>query len=70
MPYPRDPGWKAPGTSQDAAQAIASHAKTVRERVLAFLTERHPASFSADQIAAALDENILTVRSARVGAAP
>lgn len=45
-----------------AAQAISSHAKTVRDRVLAFLKERHPASFSADQIAAGLDESILTVR--------
>jgi hypothetical protein len=62
MPYPQKPGWKALGTSQDAAQAITSHAKTVRDRVLAFLTERCPATFSADQIAAALDENILTVR--------
>lgn len=62
MPYPRDPGAKTSGTSEDAAAAIASHAKTVRGRVLAFLTERYPASFSADQIAAGLDENILTVR--------
>lgn len=62
MPYPRDPGWKAAGTSQDAAEAITSHAKTVRGRVLAFLRERYPDSFSADQIAAALEENVLTVR--------
>jgi hypothetical protein len=38
-----------------------SHAKTVRDRVLAFLTERYSASFSADQVATG-DENILKVR--------
>jgi hypothetical protein len=62
MPYPRDPGWKAPDTSRNAAEAIASHAKTVRGRVLAFLQERAPTSFSADEIATALGEGILTVR--------
>ncbi|OAE96748.1 hypothetical protein AYJ54_36320 [Bradyrhizobium centrolobii] len=60
--YPDNPGWKAAGTSEDAAQEITSHAKTVRGRVLGFLTKRHPGAFSADEIAAALDENILTVR--------
>jgi hypothetical protein len=49
MPYPRDPGWKAPGTSQGPAQAITSHAKTARDRILAFLTERYPASFTASR---------------------
>lgn len=62
MPYPSDPGSKASGTSQDAAEAIAGHAKTVRGRVLAFLRERHPVAFSADQIAAELNEDILSVR--------
>jgi hypothetical protein len=62
VPYLRDPGWKAPGTSQDAAQAITSRAKTIRDRVLAFLTERYPSSFTADQIAVGLDASILTVR--------
>jgi predicted transcriptional regulator len=62
MPYPRDPGWKAPGTSRNAAEAITSRAKTMRARVLGFLTQHHPSSFTADQIAADLGESILTVR--------
>jgi predicted ArsR family transcriptional regulator len=62
MPYPRDPGRKALGTSRDAAEAITSHAKTMRDRVLAFLTQHHPRSFAADEIAAGLGESILTVR--------
>jgi predicted ArsR family transcriptional regulator len=62
MPYPRDPGWKAPGTSRNAAEAITSRAKTMRARVLRFLTQHHPSSLTADQIAAGLGESILTVR--------
>jgi hypothetical protein len=57
MRRPHDPGWKAAGTSQDAAQAI-SHAKTMRDRVFAFLKERYPASFTADQIAAGPGESV------------
>jgi hypothetical protein len=56
VPYPRDPRWKAPGTSREAAEAISSHGKTVRDRVLVFLRVRYPTSFSADGIAAGLGE--------------
>ncbi|WP_454628449.1 hypothetical protein [Bradyrhizobium cenepequi] len=62
MPYPRDPGWKVSGTAQDAAEAISNHAETVRGRVLAFLTERHPASFTADEVADRLGVSILSTR--------
>ena len=62
MVYPNSPGWKSPGPSKDAAVTITGHAKTVRDRVHLFLVEQYPRSFSADQIADALGENILTVR--------
>ena len=62
MTYPREPGSKTSGTSKEAGEAIAGHAKTVRNRVLAMLMRNHPNIFSADEIAAALNENILTVR--------
>ena len=62
MTYPNSPGWKAPGSSLDAARNIRSHAKTVRDRVHNFLKARHPAFFSADQIADHLGESILTIR--------
>lgn len=62
MQYPRDPGWKAPGTSRNATKAITGRAKTIRARVLRFLTQQHPSSFTADQIAAGLGESILSVR--------
>ena len=62
MAYPNRPGWKALGPSSDAAHAIARRAKTLRNRVHSFLIDRHPAAFSADQIADSLGETILSVR--------
>src|ERR1700743_1709501 len=62
MDYPNRPGWKAPGTSKDAAQAITSHARTMRDLILAFVTESYPSSFTADQIAAVLGAGFLAVR--------
>jgi predicted ArsR family transcriptional regulator len=62
MVYPSSPGWKEPTSSKDAARAIKDRAKSVRQRVLAFLTNRYPASFTADEIAASLGESILTTR--------
>lgn len=62
MKYPNSPGWKSHGASRDAAMSIKSHAKTVRDRVHGLLVDRHPSSYTADEIADALGENILTVR--------
>lgn len=62
MAYPRDPGWKASGTSKDFAQGINSRAKTMRTRILAFLPQHLPSSFTANQIAAGLGESILARR--------
>lgn len=61
--YPNNPGSKVAGTSEDAAQQITKHAKTVRDRVRTFFEDHHPAGYTADQVAAALSVNILTVRS-------
>lgn len=62
MRYPDRPGWKASGTSRDAGAAIAGRAKSVRDRVIAFLREHAPNSFTADEIAARLGESILVTR--------
>ncbi|WP_454619039.1 hypothetical protein [Bradyrhizobium cenepequi] len=62
MPYPHDPGSKAAGTSEDAAEAITNHAATVRNRVLGFLTQHHPAAFTADEIADHVGASILSTR--------
>jgi predicted ArsR family transcriptional regulator len=62
MAYPDSPGWKAQGPSRDAATAVTSHAKNLRDRVHGFLQEQYPSAYSADQIAARLGETILSVR--------
>ena len=59
MTYPHSPGWKEATTSLDAAEAIESHADTVRAHVLRILSER---AFTADAVAAIIGESILTVR--------
>lgn len=58
--YPDRPGYKTEGTSKEAATAITGHAKTVRDRVLAYITEH--AGITADEIANAMGLSILTVR--------
>jgi len=58
--YPSAPGWKAPGTSQQAAHQITSRASVLRDRVEGlFLTG---AQLTADECAEALKESVLAVR--------
>ncbi|MBP1091926.1 hypothetical protein JOE50_002456 [Bradyrhizobium japonicum] len=59
--YPDSPGFKAAGTSQEAAQAIAGHAKNLRARVLGAIASE-PAGLSADAVADRLGESVLSVR--------
>ncbi|WP_049806691.1 hypothetical protein [Bradyrhizobium genomosp. III] len=59
--YPDNPGFKASGTSQEAAQAIAGHAKKLRARVLGEIAST-PAGLSADEVAGRLKASILSVR--------
>ena len=59
--YPDRAGYKAPGTSQDAANAIegSGQASRLRSAVLAFYGRR---SGTADECAASLGESILSIR--------
>lgn len=57
--YPRAPGFKAPGPSQEAAEAIKPTAATLRAHALAVI-ERGPAT--ADEVAAAMRASILSIR--------
>jgi len=59
--YPDRPGFKAPGPSQDAADAFASPAGQIRAQVLAVVKSAH-AGISADEIATLLNRSILSVR--------
>jgi hypothetical protein len=58
--YPQTPGFKRDGTSRDAADATKPRAAVVRDRCKAAVRELGP--MTADEIAAAIRENILTVR--------
>ncbi len=60
--YPEIPGSRAEPTSRDAGRAIERHAATLRRRVLDHLRCIHPRAKSADQIAAALECSILSIR--------
>lgn len=59
--YPESPGWKATDTetSRQAATAMRTSAKTLRERCLVALG-RCP--MTADEVAAAVEASVLAVR--------
>lgn len=57
--YPDAPGAKVEGTSRDAARAMAPSAGGLRGQVLAVIAAKPS---TADEVAAALDLSILTIR--------
>ena len=59
--YPASPGFKTSGPSQDAAQAVSSTAKTLRDQVLKIIAAA-PAGLSADAAADLLGKFVLSVR--------
>jgi len=63
--YPDAPGWKEPTTSREAAEAIESIAHTIRGEALRMLKrsrEYTPPGLTPDQVAKAINRNILAVR--------
>ena len=58
--YPEHPGAKVAGTSQDAADQIAEHAQTLRDRVDG-LFDKHD-GLTADECAKLLNQQIWSVR--------
>lgn len=59
--YPRQPGFKAPGPSEEAARRVAGDASRLRAAVLAEL-HQWAGGRTADEIAAGLRRSILSVR--------
>jgi predicted ArsR family transcriptional regulator len=57
--YPITPGYKAPGTSREAAQAMQGRAQRLRDQVLALLQSEE---LTADEAATKLGESVLSVR--------
>lgn len=57
--YPDAPGFKREGTSQEAATAIASRGRQLRQKALEIIkTTPH----TADEVASTLGESILSIR--------
>lgn len=61
QPYPLSPGFKVSGTSEDAARSMRPRTKHLRELALQMIA-RHAGGLTADEVAEALGESILTVR--------
>jgi hypothetical protein len=59
--YPSQPGFKST-FSREAARQIRSHTTTVRQAVLGEFAAAYPRGLTADEVAAALNHSILTVR--------
>lgn len=59
--YPDFPGYKARGTSQEAAEAIAPKVSHLRAKVLRAYMAAH-AGLTADEVAGALGLTVLTIR--------
>lgn len=62
MNYPDRPGFKVRGTSRVAADRIAPHATSLRDRVLAFLQANFPKAYTADEISDHVGASILSTR--------
>lgn len=59
--YPSEPGHKGTDTSAAAAQHVKPDASILRTKVLGVLVA-HPSGLTADEVAARLDESILSIR--------
>lgn len=60
--YPSKPGYKAAGTSQEAAERVESKAATLRMKCLRLLEDIAPYGLTADELAERLGETVLSVR--------
>lgn len=57
--YPNEPGWKAPGTSKEAAERAAGTAGNLRTQALEQLKLK---PMTADEVATELGRSLLSVR--------
>jgi hypothetical protein len=60
--YPNAPGFKRPGPSEQSARAVSGMASKLRTRVLEEFKKCSLSGATADEIAAALNTSILSVR--------
>lgn len=60
LTYPNSPGFKVPGTSQEAAEAVKPTAATLRELCLRML--RRYGDLTADETAELCNQSVLSIR--------
>jgi hypothetical protein len=60
--YPAAPGWKAEGPSKEAARKIAPRAGSLRAKVLSHFVAGYPATYTADEIARAVNISEFSAR--------
>lgn len=60
LTYPNQPGFKSPGPSQEAAEAMKPTAASLRAACHGVLKSTH--GLTADEVAGVLDESILSIR--------
>ena len=60
--YPTTPGYKAEGTSRDAALVIKREASNLRALVLAAISAAGPEGLTADEVAGRLNKSVLAIR--------
>jgi predicted ArsR family transcriptional regulator len=60
--YPNSPGFRVPGPSEDAANAITPLAAVLRDQVREVIATHGPDSITADDIAHILNRSVLSVR--------
>lgn len=60
--YPDSPGYKASGTSQEAAEAVADEATTIRDKALCVIRAHSPDGITPDEVATILRRSVLSVR--------
>ena len=68
--YPSAPGFKAEGTSRDAAHAMKKHAANLRDLVIAAIRESGPSGLTADDVAVKLNRSVLSIRPRLVELGP
>lgn len=60
--YPNTPGYKSPGTSQEAAAAMKKQAANLRDLVEAAFFEAGPTGLTPDEVALKLNKSVLAIR--------
>lgn len=60
--YPDSPGFKSSGPSEEAAHKVTGRAAILRAQVLERYRKVYPQGLTADEVASALNQSVLSIR--------